>query len=349
MPLSCPLFSTAKSSIQICWLGVMAAAPLLLITGCASLPSRETPLAAEMGASGSEVPPESRFVKLTADVSTAHDPYPVWRTRSPGKPVLLLHPINGLSPHLLRLALEMETWGFRVYLPSLYGDPVMGEPAYGFDKGISMIKFLKQDERWNPVSTDTMGPIVDEVGALARWVSRKEGGRKIAVVGNSLTGMIPLAVLDEPSVRVAVLGQPATPALRMHDIAFRIPQSEENRRALSMSMEEWQSVERSLRRDSRKRIFGFHYVEDPLASVERFDELRERLEGAGLRNRFRAFVLHPPGDDYVVDRSDWVTSAETLERRKMLTPHSTYGDPESPEDREWFRAELKSALHSVSY
>ncbi|MEM6278777.1 MAG: alpha/beta fold hydrolase [Verrucomicrobiota bacterium] len=321
----------------------------MLFSSCTTLPSRETTIAAETDPDLAGAPEESRFVKLSATVSGSGESYPVWRTCSAGKPVLLLHPINGLSPALLHLALEMEKWGYRVYLPSLYGDPIMDEPAYGFDKGLSMVKFLKKDGRWNPVATDTVGPIVDDVAGLARWVSSREGGRRIAVVGNSLTGMVPLAVLDESVVRVAVLGQPATPVLRMHEIAGRIPQPKEKREALSISEDDWDSIERSLRRDSRKRIFGFHYVDDPVASIERFDVLNQKLSDAGLASRFKAYVMERPGQGYADDRSSWVVGNETSERRKMLTPHSTYGAAESAEDQEWFRKQLKRALGSVSF
>ncbi|MEM7601341.1 MAG: hypothetical protein AAF357_07980, partial [Verrucomicrobiota bacterium] len=192
-------------------------------------------------------------------------------------------------------------------------------------------------------------PIVDDVAGLARWVSQREGGRRIAVMGNSLTGMMPLAILDEPSVRVAVLGQPATPALRMHEIAGRVPQSKEKREALSISEGEWDAVESALRRDSRKRIYGFHYVDDPLASIERFDVINGRLKTAGLENRFDAYVLERPGGTFASERSDWVVGGETSERRKMLTPHSTYGAAESAEDQAWFREQLKSALSRASF
>lgn len=329
--------------------GVMLGIGIVVSSSCATLPPREIPLVAKPDQALSEPPAESRFVQLKVSIPGAEEACPVWRTRSPGKPVLFLHPINGLNPGLLHLALEMEKWGYRVYLPSLYGDPIMGESAYGFDKGISMIRFLKQDGRWNPVATDTMGLIVEDVASIARWVSRKEGGRRIAVIGNSLTGMMPLAILDEPSVRVAVLGQPATPVLRMHDIAFRIPQSKEKREALSISEEKWESVVRAMRSDSRKRIFGFHYVEDPLASIDRFDSLNRRLGEAGIRNRFRAHVLGPIGDSYADERSEWVNGGTTAERPRMLLPHSTYGAAENPEDQEWFREQLRKSLGSVSF
>ena len=211
-----------------------------------------------------------------------------------------------------------------------------------------MIKVLKKDDRWNPVQTDTVGPIVEEVAGLARWVSAREGGRRIAVMGYSLTGILPLAIFDEPSVQVAILGQPATPALRLHEIAGRIPQSQEKREALSMSEEDLDSVVRAMKRDSRKRIFGFHYVHDPMASIERFDVLNERLAENGLGNRFRAYVMERPGEEFVGERP-WGVGNETEEKRKLLTPHSTYGANTNEEDQDWFRSQLKQALGSVSF
>ncbi len=349
MPTSSHPILSRSAAVGPFLIALLAITGSVFLSSCTTLPSRETSIVSETGAGLSGAPAESRFVKLSAKVAGSDEAFPVWRTRSPGKPVLLLHPINGLSPKFLHFALEMERWGYRVYLPSLYGDPIMDKPAYGFDRGLAMIKFLKKDGRWNPVATDTMGPIVDNVAGLARWVSQKEGGRRIAVIGNSLTGMMPLAILDEPSVRVAVIGQPATPALKVHEIAGRLPQSKEKQEAISISEEEWNSVENALRRDSRKRIFGFHYFDDPMASIERFDVLHKRLTAAGLSNRFKAYVLERPGTGFAGERSSWVVGNETTEKRKMLTPHSTYGANENSEDQAWFRKQLKSALQSASF
>jgi dienelactone hydrolase len=270
--------------------------------------------------------------------------YPMWRTRSGGRPVLLLHPINGLSGDFLRFALEMETWGYRVYFPSLYGDPIKGEPAYGYNEELGSIKLLRESGTWNPVSTESTGPIVDDVRAIARWVSRQEGGRGLIVVGNSLTGTFPLALLDEPCVKTAVLGQPALPAMRLPQVMLRIPQSMAKRRALTLTDAQWNSIVTSLRKNPDKHIIGFHYREDPIAPIERFDSLHERLETEGLAKRFRAFVLSPAGEAYAAQRRDWVVGSDTVERRKMVTPHSTYLDAQNLKDREWFRDHLREAL-----
>lgn len=308
------------------------------LTGCVSTDKPEAKAATP------DLPKESSFVRSEVAIPGTERSYPMWRTRSGGRPVLLLHPINGLSGDFLRFALEMETWGYRVYFPSLYGDPIKGEPAYGYDRELGSIKLLRESGTWNPVSMDSTGPIVDDVRAMARWVSRREGGRDLVVVGNSLTGTFPLALLDEACVKTAVLGQPALPAMRVPQVMMRIPQSMEKRRALTLTETQWDAITASLRHHPDKRIIGFHYLEDPIAPIERFDSLHERLAAEGLADRFKAYVLSPDGEAYAAERRAWVSGSDTVERRKMVTPHSTYLDAENLADREWFRDRLRKAL-----
>lgn len=320
---------------------LVSLAALLLLPSCITVPASHSEGPSVLEAERKVAPPESRFVKLSIPGSTGS--FTTWRTRSPGHPVLLLHAINGLSPALLHLALEMETWGYRVYLPSLYGDPIAGEPAYGFNKTVSMVKVLKRDGRWNPVSTTDLGSIVDETAWIARWVSRAEGGRRITVMGNSLTGAFPLALLDEPVVRVAVIAQPATPVPRLHQIMLRSPRSAEERSSLSLDEAGWSRLIRALRTDPGKRIIGFNYHDDPIGTIERFDRLHERLAKAGLSGRFRAYVLSREETDYSQGRP-WVRGGITAEKPAMLTPHSTFIEPENLADRDWFRTKLREAL-----
>jgi dienelactone hydrolase len=316
----------------------------LLLPACAT---RELPALAAKGASvrkpGDSPPPESRFVRFEIALPGSGRAYPVWRTRAPGRPLLLLHPINGLSPDCLRLALELEQWGYRVYLPSLYGDPVGREPAYGYNRELASIKVIRRAGTWNPLSTESTGPIVEDVAALARAVSGREGGRRLAVVGNSLTGSFPLALLDEPCVGLAVLGQPAVPVKRVPQILLRLPQAPSEREALPLDEEKWGKVLAAMRRHPGKRIVGFHYEDDPIASIPRFDTLRERLAGAGLGSRFTAYVASPPGSGYASARP-WVVARETAEIQRMLTPHSTYLDAADEADRAWFRQRLRAEL-----
>lgn len=314
---------------------------LALLSGCTSVEVSEHVRPAALK---SDLPDESRFVRFEVSVPGSERSYPVWRTRSSGRPILLLHAINGLSPDLLQFALVLEDWGYRAYLPSLYGDPVKGRPAYGYNKGFASIKVIRETGIWNPVSTESAGTIVSDVAHLARTVSAREGGRSIAVIGNSLTGSFPLALLEESCVRLAVMGQPAVPAKRMPQIIMRLPHPPEEKRSLSLTDEKWNDIVGVLRRNPGKRIVGFHYLEDPMAEIDRFDELHERLSRAGIAQRFTAYVKTPAGHPFPAERRSWVVASETTEKRRTLTPHSTYLDAANAEDREWFRAKLKSAL-----
>lgn len=314
---------------------------LALLSGCSSVgkPDQVVPAAVK-----SNLPDESRFVRFEVSVPGSDRSYPVWRTRSSGRPILLLHAINGLSPDLLNFALLLEEWGYRAYLPSLYGDPVKGRPAYGYDKGFASIKVIRETGIWNPVSTESAGTIVSDLAHLARTVSGREGGRSLAVIGNSLTGAFPLALLEETCVHLAVMGQPAVPAKRMPQIIMRLPHPPEEKRSLTLTDEKWQDIASAMHRNLGKRIVGFHYLEDPMAEIARFDELHERLSGAGLAERFTAYVKTPAGHLFPAERRTWVVASDTTEKRRTLTPHSTYLDAANADDREWFRAKLKSAL-----
>ena len=89
---------------------IISVLALALLSGCTSVgkPDRVRPAAVK-----SDLPDESRFVRFEVAVPGSDRSYPVWRTRSSGRPILLLHAINGLSPDLLNFALLLEDWGYR--------------------------------------------------------------------------------------------------------------------------------------------------------------------------------------------------------------------------------------------
>lgn len=269
--------------------------------------------------------------------------YPVWMTKSPGEPILLLHALNGLSPETLKFALEMETWGHRVFMPSLYGESVDGLDTFGLDEALLMSKKLKKDPDWNFFDADDPGPILDDVAEMSRWLARREPGRDLTVIGNCLTGNFPLALLDQPQVKTVVLAQPALPAERDFQVLLRIPQLPHRRRSLAMPDGIVEHSIAAMKSDAEKRIVGFHYHHDPLAPMVKFDRLAKQLRKEGLENRFTAYVLQIEGDTYGGKRR-WVFSDSTEEKRKMLTPHSTIINPENRTDRNWFRARLREAL-----
>lgn len=312
----------------------MVVASVTLLTSCVTHCPKET----------TALPARGKFDHLTVTLPGKSEPDSVWRTRSPGKPIILLHAINGISPSLLEFALEMETWGYRVYLPSLYGDPIAGDSAFGYDMALEALAFLKLDQRWNLHDETDAGPILAETLAWTRWVKEKEAGKPLTVIGNCLTGNFPLAVLAEPGVELAVLAQPALPVKNYPEILLRLPQSKKKRVALGIPDETMNQLAAAMRGNPNKRIVGFHYAHDPLAPVAKFDALHGFLSDHQLADRFEGVVLKRPGSRYQHSRRDWVTAADTQEPLKLLTPHSTIANPESPADRAWFRSQLRRHL-----
>lgn len=290
-------------------------------------------------------PDSDQFERIEIPVTSGSEKYPAWHTRSHGKPVLMLHAMNGISPETLHLALQMESWGYRVYLPSLYGDPIKGKCAYGYDNARAAAGFLKKDDRWNLDSKDCAGPILNDIEDMAKWIRNRERGADMIVIGNCLTGSFPIALLDIPEVKVAVIAQPAMPVKKLHQLFLKFPQSKEKRRALSIPVDEKNSALQAMKCDPEKRIVGFHYSNDPIAPVEKFDALHNTLTENGLENRFQAYVLSPPGVTYTEDRN-WVTGSDTQAQREFLSPHSTIINPATCSDRTWFRQKLREALQN---
>ncbi|MCG8598639.1 MAG: dienelactone hydrolase family protein [Verrucomicrobiales bacterium] len=291
-----------------------------------------------------DAPPVSEFREISISVPSG-EPCPTWHTPQRGKPVVLLHALNGISPKTLEFAQEMARWGYRVYLPSLYGDCIEGQSPFGWDEALEAAKFLPDDPRWNIYGeNEGPGPVLDDVREVVRFVSRREGGRQVVVIGNCLTGSFPLALLDEPAVDLAVLAQPAMPLLRDGQVIFRIPQRRIIAASTGLSDEQWHRTIAALKTNPDKRIIGFHYRNDPLAPIWKFDTIHETLRNAGISERFTAYVLAPGGMMYSRKRPDWVIGGVTKQQRTMITPHSTIINPVTKTDRDWFRKHLRKEL-----
>ncbi len=291
-----------------------------------------------------KAPPLSNFREISIPIPSG-EPCPTWHTPQPGKPIVLLHALNGISPKMLEFAQEISNWGYRVYVPSLYGDCIQGKSPFGWDKALTAAKFLPEDPRWNIYGLDEgPGPILDDVRQVVRTVSAHEGGRKVAVIGNCLTGSFPLALLDEPSVDLAFLAQPAIPLLRDGQVIFRIPQRRVVRESLGLSGKQWEKTVSALRKNPDKRIIGFHYRNDPIAPIVKFDTIRETLLEAGVEARFTAYVLAPKGMLHAQKRSAWVVGGVSQQQTTILTPHSTIINPVTLIDRGWFRDRLREEL-----
>jgi dienelactone hydrolase len=246
-----------------------------------------------------------------------------------------LHELNGLSPAPLDFSKELASKGWRVYAPALFG-------KYGDNDPKAALSKLKKDPRWKLYDKDDSGVIVDDVRAMSSWISGINGGQRVIVMGNCLTGTFALPLLAEKHVKAAITCQPAFPLPSTFEAIFKI-QPLEKREAWGISSA---SMERAVdAMKGGKKLWGFHYLEDPIAPMDKFYSLHRALEAQGIGGRFRPVVLRPAR---LADNDPgWWDGLDTEVRRSFLKPHNTVTESGSPCDRRRMREVLYAKLEEI--
>jgi esterase/lipase len=284
--------------------GFVALALLIVLAGsfsscaihpCAQAPARQSP---------------NDFV--FREFKTKAHTYPMAITRPAGAPILVLHGMCGLDGATLDWAKALARHGWKVYLPMLDGEFNQCKPASHYLR-------IKLSRSWETKNPNATGPVVDDLGTLADAISARHGGKRLVVVGQCLTGSIPLALLSRPSVKTAVLCHPALPLKSPVQVLLGIPQSAEKRKALALPPDQLHKSLNALSNPT-KRLYGFQYLEDPLASIDKFVLIHEKLEQRGLGWKFRPVVLVPAGAPH--DQTWWTRMNTTLKKGRV-TPHVT--------------------------
>jgi dienelactone hydrolase len=179
-----------------------------------------------------------------------------------GAPLLLLHELGGMSWATILLAQRVADRGFRVYVPRLFGG--IGQLS-GF-KGVLQSCFGPD---WDCSNPDGTSRILDWIHALVEDIGRRNADRRIGAIGMCLTGAFPLALMDVPQLRAAVLSQPALPLRGA---------AEKRHVALGLSRSE---IERAEKREDA-RFLAVRFSADDLCREERFATLKgllgDRLE-----------------------------------------------------------------------
>jgi len=250
--------------------------------------------------------------------------------------VLLLHEMTGPTAETILLAKQIASWGYHVSLPNLYGSSVV---PFGESHFFKAKRHLKTNDDWHPFypeGMDGIGPIEDRIGRLVDDI-HQSSDRQVAVIGNCLTGILPFRLMAHPAVSLGILAQPATPAW-----AFLWEKNKAKAHLGLSPASIAQSVE-ALKQNPDKRVVGFHYSNDPIATIHRFRQIHDILqkEGSQLESRFTTYILHPPEE---TPAQWWSQAKPTQMRRGLIQPHSTITHAKSPEDREWLRARLREEL-----
>lgn len=149
--------------------------------------------------------PESELTTcISSDTSWANHPVFCIGTDRSNPPVILLHELPGLSPKTLQYAKTLSK-DFYVYVPLLYGKPNQQSTLRG------ALAFHTNGEWQARPELNGSSRIVKWLQYVTTQVQLNHPTQTIGVIGNCMTGTVPLALLDNPSVTAAVLAQPTPP------------------------------------------------------------------------------------------------------------------------------------------
>ncbi|MBV8211763.1 MAG: hypothetical protein JOZ08_00900 [Verrucomicrobia bacterium] len=182
--------------------------------------------------------------------------------KAESRPVLLLHEYDHLTTVCLEFAKRLSRAGFRVYVPLLFGK---ADGVGGTGTMIANTWELETSGEWYTLFAEhKKQPITTWLCDLAKRISEKHGGRRIAVIGMCLTGVMPIAMMGEDApILAAVVAQPSIPLF-----AF----TPEGERSLGISEDEINNaVKRS--KSEHIRIFGTRYEDDTIGKRARFEHI----------------------------------------------------------------------------
>jgi dienelactone hydrolase len=189
-----------------------------------------------------------------------------------GPGVIIMHEVPGITPEVARFARWVRDAGFRVYLPSLLGQP--GKPnSRGY--ALSSVARACIAREFSLLAGDKSSLIVDWLRALARLAHGECGGPGVGALGMCLTGNFALSMLLEPAVRAPVMCQPSLPVVALGGKPD----------GLHAAPGDVAAVRERLEREDLT-IEAYRFAGDPLCPGARFDAF-----AAALGPRFSPHVL----------------------------------------------------------
>lgn len=219
--------------------------------------------------------------------SVAHPVYCFLRDRTK-PPILLLHELPGLSGKTLEYARELSQ-DFTVYAPLLFGKPNSQSNWHGF-----LITFGLKGE-WRGLESGT-SDVVTWLRAVVSELEREHQGQSIGVIGNCLTGSLPLALLDNKQIHAVVLAQPTLPLT-----FFRNDKTV--RASLGISEGEIEQAKKSTARNERPaKIFYTRFDKDCISKWEKQETVWDLFTERGkFPDRAHKWVI--PYDKYPVNNA----------------------------------------------
>lgn len=260
---------------SICRFKVLLPLLLILQTGCATVeqlscirhkhePEEKYPLEKlQSGLGQNPVIYEDESIRISRSV------YRIGPDNSK-PPVILLHEITGLSSKTLEYA-EALSADFTVYVPELFGEANQNSTVGG------IAAFLFNGEWDGPFGRSTLDrntPIVRWLRHVAAEIEKEHKGQPMGVVGNCLTGILPLLLLannsgSKSSVNAVVLAQPTLP-IRIFYF------TESDYRSLGISDSELKNAKRIVS-ESDTKIYGVRFEKDCSSNSKKQETLKSEF------------------------------------------------------------------------
>ena len=192
-------------------------------------------------------------------------------------PVLLLHELNGLTEETLYYATELSN-DFTVYLPMLFGNKGSDSLVWG------LLAYWWPYGEWKTLPNES-SLIVVWLRELVQRIHDKHETRPIRIIGNCLTGALPLALLGDPKVDAVVVAQPALP------MKFFGRYTPEDRVSLELS-----EFDLNLAHASEAKIFALRFETDMISPSEKHKRLQNDFGTRLISGEICATDYQPEGE-----------------------------------------------------
>lgn len=217
-----------------------------------------------------------------------HDVY-VCQRGSGKPPVVLLHELPGLSAKTLDYALTLAD-EFTVYVPLLFGHLYQESPAKG-------LWSYNTSGEWCTVSeTNHAGsrPIIRWLHLLIEKIAKNHENQSIGVIGNCLTGTLPLAVLKNPNITAVVLAQPTLPFFGMRGDDLGISDLEWHHAKARLTT----ACNSSVRGVPSVRAYGVRFEFDRKAWRDKHERMLKEIGSGYVNAEITEDEYQVPGDDH---------------------------------------------------
>ena len=270
---------------------------------------------------------QKNFREFDESVELQHD-YLVCGKDKSKPPVILLHELPGLETKTLNYAITLSQ-DFSVYVPLLMGEVYRDNLPAGWWDYVWADEWKQKPELKNStLLTQWLRKFVAEIG-------RRHPQQTIGIIGNCLTGALPLALLDNPQVTRVVLAQPTLPMRTNIGLG--------DKQDLAISQEEWNTALNRINPKDKPptaKAYGTRFERDGIAPIEKYEYLKRRL-GPGFLARQIA------GGEYQVLGANNTLLFQIPDHAHSTLIHDWKAIPNHPSEIR--RREIKAFLKSSVY